>query len=132
MVPDIAKGLRFALDRSGSYVSNTVYFIPRDDLFLLGVLNSLAVEFFYSELSTQVRGGYMRFFRQYMERIPIPYAPSKEKDRIAALVEKCLDANGTSTAKWEREIDERVAALYGIDLKDIQKNEASSVKASGK
>ena len=40
MFPDIAKELRFSLDRTKIYGNNTMYFIPIDDLYLLGLLNS--------------------------------------------------------------------------------------------
>jgi hypothetical protein len=33
---------------------------------------------------------------------------------IAELVQKCLDAEGVGCKEWEAEIDERVAALYGL------------------
>jgi hypothetical protein len=29
-------------------------------------------------------------------------------------VQKCLDAKGVDCEQWERDIDERVAALYGL------------------
>ncbi|HEY8666709.1 MAG TPA: hypothetical protein VIL86_08600 [Tepidisphaeraceae bacterium] len=40
----------------------------------------------------------------------------KAADRaaIGALAQKCLDAQGIGCAAWEQEIDERVAALYGL------------------
>ena len=38
--PDIAKESRVAFDNDGLYFSNTVYFIPLDDKYLLGILNS--------------------------------------------------------------------------------------------
>jgi hypothetical protein len=37
-----------------------------------------------------------------------------DRDVIAALVQKCLDARGVGCEEWEAEIDERVAALYGL------------------
>jgi hypothetical protein len=49
-----------------------------------------------------------------MERIPIPDAPIAERAAITALVQKCLDAKGVGCEKWEAEINERVAALYGL------------------
>jgi hypothetical protein len=121
VVPDIAKGLRFALDRSGAYLSNTAYFIPHNDLYLLGVLNSLPIELFYAELSTQVRGGYMRFFRQYMEKLPIPAANAAEKSRVVALVQRLLDADGEDCVVVENRLNESVAALYGLDIADLMK-----------
>jgi hypothetical protein len=33
---------------------------------------------------------------------------------ISALVQKCLDAKGVDCEEWDREIDGRVAALYGL------------------
>jgi len=33
---------------------------------------------------------------------------------ISALSQKCLDAQGIGCEAWEKEIDERVAALYGL------------------
>jgi hypothetical protein len=30
------------------------------------------------------------------------------------LARKCLDAKGVGCAAWEKEIDQRVAALYGL------------------
>ncbi len=38
--PDIAKESRATIDKDGIYLSNTVYFIPMYDLYLLGLLNS--------------------------------------------------------------------------------------------
>ncbi len=112
--PDIAKEARFAFDLTGAYLGNTAYIIPVNDLYLLGVLNSNAVEEFYIELSAQVRGGYLRFIRQYVEQIPIPTAPESERQTIAALVQKCLNAKGIGCEAWEQEINARVAALYGL------------------
>jgi hypothetical protein len=40
LIPDIAKESRMTYDTQGYFVSNTVYFIPTNDLYLLGILNS--------------------------------------------------------------------------------------------
>ena len=62
----------------------------------------------------QERGGYLRFIRQYVEQIPIPDAWEADRAVISALVQKCLEAEGIGCEAWEREIDERVAELYGL------------------
>ena len=36
------------------------------------------------------------------------------RSAISDLMHKCLDAKGVDCAEWEREIDERVAGLYGF------------------
>jgi superfamily II DNA/RNA helicase len=114
--PDIAKELRFALDTTGAYLGNTCYFIASDDRFLLGVLNSSVFQDYYIEMSAQIRGGYLRFFRQYMEKIPVPNATPADREAVAQLVQHCLDAGGKGPqiAEWEVEINERVATLYGL------------------
>ena len=114
--PDIAKEPRFAFDTTGAYLGNTGYVIPLDDKYLLGVLNSSAVKHFYISISAQVRGGYLRFIRQYVEQIPIPQASPADRATIAALVQQCLDAQGKGQGilAWEAEINERVARLYGL------------------
>lgn len=120
--PDIAKEPRFTLDKSGYYFSNTAYAIPSDDLFLLGVLNSSTVETIYRTMSAQIRGGYLRFFAQYVEKIPIPTTERADRQGIAGLVEQCLTKSGVACQAVEEEIDRRVARLFGL-------NEGSSPKA---
>jgi methylase of polypeptide subunit release factors len=112
--PDISKKPRFALDNTGAYTNDTSFIIPTNDLYLLGVLNSSTVEMFFIEVGAQIRGNYLRFKRQYVEKIPIPNATKKEKETISKLVQKCLDAKGENCEQWEKEIDEKVAALYGL------------------
>ena len=116
--PDIAKEPRFALDRCRTYLANTAYIIPVDDLYLLGVLNSAPVWHFakhtFSCLGDPGKGGRLRFIYQSVEKIPIPDASDADKQAISTLVQKCLDAKGVDCEAWEREIDERVSALYGL------------------
>lgn len=114
--PDIALAPRFALDDQEMYIDMTAFCIPTDDLFLLGVLNSKPVHEFYAYISAQIRGGYLRYKTQYVERIPIPRAQKAEQTQIAKLVQKCIDAGGKNCEKWENEIDALVAGLYGVEV----------------
>ena len=54
-----------------------------------------------------------------MEKIPIPQATDSQKKIVSKLVQKCLDAKGVGCEKWEREIDEIVAGLYGFAPKTL-------------
>jgi hypothetical protein len=112
--PDIAKELRFTLDLDGFYVNDTTFIIPLHDLYLLAILNSTTTKTFILQLSPQILGKSLRFKRQYVEQIPIPLASNSEKEAISKLVQKCLDAKGVDCEAWEKEIDDRVAALYGL------------------
>ena len=74
--PDIAMESRFALDENeGFYPTNTIYFIANNDKYLLAILNSRLTFFFMQQtgavLGDADEGGRVRFFTQYVERIPI-------------------------------------------------------------
>lgn len=116
--PDIAKESRFTFDNAGTYLGNTAYMIPLHDFFLLGVLNSDSVWRYAKNkfrcLGDPNKGGRFRFINQSVVNIPIPQASNSEKEAISKLVQKCLDAKGVNCEAWEKEIDDRVAALYGL------------------
>ncbi|MFQ6101025.1 MAG: TaqI-like C-terminal specificity domain-containing protein [Anaerolineae bacterium] len=97
--PDIATTCRFALDRDGYFGSNTTYFIPSDDLYLLGILNSRLAQFYLSEVCAGLESGgttYLRFFGQYLEGFPVRTinfddpADVARHDKMVALVERML------------------------------------------
>ena len=69
--PDLAEEVRFHLDSDGVFTTNTAYFIPDEDCFILALLNSQLINFFLASTSAEYRGGYMRLFGQYVENIPI-------------------------------------------------------------
>jgi predicted type IV restriction endonuclease len=141
--PDIATSCRFALDRDGYFASNTTYFIPRDDPYLLGILNSQLGFFCFSELCAGLEGEgptYLRFFGQYIERFPVrPIQLNKpddvaRHDRMVALVERVLDLHeklGAATIPADKklyqrqiestdaEIDALVYELYGLTEEEI-------------
>ncbi len=50
----------------------------------------------------------------YVGATPVPTATESERAAIITLVQKCLDAKGVDCLAWEQEINERVAALYGL------------------
>lgn len=131
--PDIAAEGNFALEPEGGvYSTNTTYIIPTADLYLLGVLNSNVVNWFYTNLSATYRGGYLRFIYQYVSQIPIPQPPdAAQHDELVALVERMLALKrdwaaetalfserrhdlAAQIAQTDAEIDRLVCALYGL------------------
>jgi hypothetical protein len=121
LYPDIRARCEFSLDNRGYYGGNTMYFISSGDLYVLGVLNTRATDFFYRHVSASVRGGFLRFFSQYLEQIPIPDATSSQRAAIESLVRKLLDAEGQGpqVAEWERELNALVYKLYGLMEEEI-------------
>jgi type I restriction-modification system DNA methylase subunit len=137
--PDIATNPRFALDESGSYGSNTTYFIPRRDLYLLGLLNSRLAAFYFTHTCAGLEGAgetYLRFFGQYLEGFPLRTpdlshpAEKAMHDRMVALVDRMLELNKKKhsgklapseldrlereISSTDQEIDELVYELYAV------------------
>jgi hypothetical protein len=90
------------LDRGGVYSNNTTYFIPSDDLFLLGVLNSEALWFALSGISIPFgeRAGEFRYrlFTQYMEKLPIPTPSDAQRTEVEAAVRRLIELAGEQHA----------------------------------
>jgi len=141
MYPDIAPRGYFTLDVNGSYYcGNTVYFLVTDQKFLLGILNSKLITFYYSKVAALIRGGYLRFFTQDIAKLPI-YTIDFDKlddkarhDRMVALVTEMLELHKhLSHAKTDqekriitqevestdRQIDSLVYGLYGLTADEI-------------
>ena len=114
---EISSHLDFALDESGALFNNKVLFISGEDrqelLYLLGVLNSAVAGRYLWTRCPMLRGA-RSLEKVYVERLPIPDASPEEQAAIAELAQKCIDARGVGCEEWEAEINERVAALYGL------------------
>jgi hypothetical protein len=100
--PDIATTCRFTLDTEGYFSTNTTYFIPGDDLYLLGLLNSSLAQFYFIQVCAGLEGGdtvYLRFFGQYLDGFPVrvidPGNPDDvtKREQIVQLVRSILDLN---------------------------------------
>ncbi|MDV7392494.1 TaqI-like C-terminal specificity domain-containing protein, partial [Arthrospira platensis SPKY1] len=119
MLPDIAIKAQCAYDESGTYCVNTAYIIPTAEYWLLGILNSSLVHFFYSNLTSSIRGGYLRFIRQYLEQIPIISDREELKAQIQQKVEAVLRSPSADTAALEAELDALVYGLYGLTEAEV-------------
>jgi len=141
--PDISTTPRFALDEEGYYGSNTTYFIPRRDFYLLGLLNSKLGYFYFIITCAGLESKneiYLRFFGQYLEGFPVKPLDNDDKECMEtinkieslSLEMHTLDKRllGTKLAHdralIEREItgvdkqlDQLVYRLYGLTAEEI-------------
>lgn len=119
--PDIASQAEFSWDESGAYVGNTTYFIPTEKKYLCALLNSCLIEYLYASLSPQIRGGFFRFFGQYMEQLPIVEPPLGDQIQLAALVDQlqALRGQGVQIERLESEVDAIVYRTYGLSQEEI-------------
>jgi len=140
-------------DSTGFYVGNTCYIIPKNDLYLLGVLNSKLIFNYYKRVATVIgdpdKGGRLRWFSQDVVKIPIRtinFADPTDKarhDKMIALVTQMLDLNKRlQDASLDHEktllqrqieatdgaIDKLVYELYGLTEEEIKIVEGTGVK----
>lgn len=77
LVPDIADRASFALDEAGQYAFTSGYGITLKDgvgespKYVLGLLNSKLLDFYWKKISTHLRGGFFRYFTQFIKQLPI-------------------------------------------------------------
>ena len=83
--PSLYNHKTFAVDTDGFYCGHTCYLIPTEETWLCGVLNSRAVEWFYSQVSKQFDE--FRALSSYMQQIPIPNVTSTQKELIGKIVD---------------------------------------------
>jgi hypothetical protein len=136
--PDIATNCRFYLDEEGYFGSNTTYFMPGRDLFLLGILNSKLGQFYFVQVCAGLEGSgetYLRFFGQYIQNFPVRPAEKAKHDQMVTLVERMLALHkNLASAKTPQEIesvqrqvqstdeaiDKLVYELYGLTEEEIK------------
>ena len=108
-------------------------------LYLMGILNSKLFGFIVANQSTKMRGGYIRFSKQYIESAPIrtiDFSNPKDKarhDKMVSLVSQMLDLHkrlSVARAPDEKtmiqrqieaadsEIDKLVYELYGLTVEE--------------
>lgn len=76
---EISDRANFCLDTDGHYLTNSAYFITGSNLhFLLGVLNSRLMDFYFYQKTAQIAGGRKRYTKQYVELLPIPQITDQE------------------------------------------------------
>ena len=141
--PDIAKESRVAFDTTGIYVTNTVWLLPTDDMYLLGVLNSSLIfnyfKHFASVLGDAHKGGRLRWFRQDVLKLPIRAidfddpADVAMHDEMVGLVERMLALHkgyarlsdpqrqvvNAQIERVDRQIDALVYRLYGLSDEEV-------------
>ncbi|MAT40406.1 MAG: hypothetical protein CL946_12490 [Ectothiorhodospiraceae bacterium] len=132
MLPDITLRGNFTYDPGNHFYSvNTTYIISTSDLDLLGLLNSNLIDFFYRNITSSYRGGYLRYIFQYMVTIPIV----DTANALTTLVERMLDLHKRlaeahtshdkkllqqQIALTDREIDRLVYDLYELTDEEIR------------
>ena len=124
---NIGKQLRTVIDRKGYLTNQKCFVIPDDDGYLLALLNSNLLDFYFRLampcLGDPFSGGRMEFSGIYMERVPIAAAKPATKKRLAALANRIQRAKqadpAADTTADERKLNRLVYKLYNLNKADI-------------
>jgi hypothetical protein len=144
VVPDYNNVASFTFDSHGNFYKTGYGVILKDTLlspmYVLGLLNSPLLFKYLLSIGTSLRGGYVRFWTQFIEQLPIraiDFSDPSDKarhDKMVSLVERMLDLHKRlSAAKTpddktrlqrqidatDKEIDQLVYKLYGLTEEEI-------------
>jgi len=113
----------FIFDEDGIYCNDSMWFIPSNDLALLGILNSKMGWWLISKYCTAIQNGYQLIWK-YFSQIPIATGNALIRERIADLVNKILNIKKESpsdnTTVFESQIDQLVYQLYELTPEEIE------------
>jgi len=142
--PDISLRGNFSLDYQKQYCEATCFILGTDDKYLLGILNSKLITHTFEQISSSIKGGFLRFKKQYIKNLPIHLIDFtnpkdvKQHDHMASLVERMLELHKrTPQTPQEQErlaaeitatdaaIDKLVYQLYDLTEEEIRIVEAS-------
>jgi len=94
--PDISERGGFSYDTNAYYTNNTTYFIiSKNPLYLLCLLNSILINFYFKMLGAQLGSEGLRYFTQYVEQLPIPQIPEFQHRPYEILADYLLFLNTT-------------------------------------
>jgi hypothetical protein len=86
VVPDYNNTASFTLDKGGHFFKTGYGAILTDSLlsplYVLGVLNSKLLFLYLTSIGTALRGGYVRFWTQFIERLPIRTIDFEDSDEV--------------------------------------------------
>jgi type I restriction-modification system DNA methylase subunit len=110
--PDISQRLSFTKVKSNFFCNNTGYFLRTENEYLLSILNSKLINYYYSFISSQLGNTGIRNFTIFIENIPIPKVDNKFL--FAKIANKMLDLNKSLHEKQSKFIS-RIQSNFQID-----------------
>jgi len=120
---ELSDAQKFALDETGKYLNNTIFFITGKHLkYLISILNSRIAKWYFNEISTSSGMGTNRWLKYKVEQLPIKIISENDQQPFILLVNKILEARqqGHDTTGYEREIDGMVYKLYDLTEEEIK------------
>jgi hypothetical protein len=132
ITPELSERNRFALADKKVFYGDTVcgivisneYLHGLDYKFLLAVLNSRLIEWYYKKSTVPKAGGFFIYKVMFLKNVPIKIPPLESQQRMITLVDQILslkqtDPNADITT-LECQIDKLVYELYDLTPEEIE------------
>ena len=127
---DISQRLAFALAEPKFMINNTAYFISNHPnlLYLLGILNSDLIDWYYRTISVQLGEKAVRMFTIYVNQLPIPKLIFENTQEISNLSVKASNTNISCQERINiiRELELSIHNIY--ELTDKEKSLIANLK----
>ncbi|MDR2824218.1 MAG: Eco57I restriction-modification methylase domain-containing protein, partial [Prevotellaceae bacterium] len=129
LLPRTVLKIRAVYKNNSDQILDRIYYFENtnkniDDRFILGILNSKLLTFYYEQIygSTKIGGGYIDLKGNQIENFPIPSVTSAQQQPLISLVNQILSLKKENkpTTALEREIDRLVYGLYGLTEEEIK------------
>ena len=127
IIPTFATSAPYTYDVNGLYSNDKTTIVPTEDLFVLGVLNSLATDFFFKSIGAKLKDNFYEYKPKYLSQLPIPNATPAQQAEIATLVESILTAR-VSDATADTSDDEAAVDALVVRLFDLTPEEEALVR----
>ena len=115
---DLTDEGRFSIIEPGTVFTDSVFFFAIDQPnYLLGILNSKLVSWYFSYICATSGAGTNRWKKQFVEQIPIPENPPN-MEKIEKLVEKAL--KNPKDEDVLNQIDLEVCQAYGLSVEEAE------------
>ena len=133
---NLANRPKFAYAAGGTFINAPSPMLTPYDPYLLAVLNSSLVDWYFKLIGVERDGGYYEYKPMFIERIPVPPASASKRAELAGLVERILSAKASggrasasglagrasasglegraAASGLESQVDELVLGLYGL------------------
>ncbi len=97
ITPNLSTKNNFAFDEEGMFLDHDCYGIILDNkdrnnyLYVLGLLNSMLLEFYLKQISPYASGKYYRYMTRYLKKLPIKLPQTSEEQKISNQIIKKVD-----------------------------------------
>ena len=113
---DIAKEPSFVWLPENILFNNTIYMIVGLEKKDLAVLNSSLIKWYFPTISSSLGGG-NRYFKEFVQRIPLPKNTSVENELELDRLVRSINKNGINS-DLDNQIDDIVFSIFGLSNKE--------------